>query len=385
MFVFPTVANTATGYDSVLSGSHVVTLPSGIQQGDLLVVCIDSRRYTSGALTINTPSGWTKLQGYSYPITSQFVSGLYYKIAGASEPGTVTFTTSYNSTRASWICYRITNFTGVPEAAISHSTAFSQSADPPTLSPSWGSAGCLWIAVADVYTSNVNITSLPSGYSNELVIDLSSSLYEIVDGASRNLEAASENPAAFVVSADSYWIAYTLALKGTQLIAEPQVQTNQASQIYQTTARLNGVLAFDGYEECDVAFDYGESVPYDYSTEWQPGYLSEQQFYDILSGLKPGTDYHFRAKAKNSVYTTYGDDNTFETSIPPVPIKKVLIMHPAIKAVYVYSNGQLLTSYENLSNLKENRIENSLEIPVMPPVSLDIVSLAGIHWTSEVK
>ena len=43
-----------------------------------------------------------------------------------------------------------------------------------------------------------------------------------------------------------------------------------------------------------------------------------ETFSAALSGLKPNTTYHFRAKATNAAGTSYGDDRTFTTPLAPL-------------------------------------------------------------------
>lgn len=66
--------------------SMAVSLPAGVQTGDLLLaqIAID------GSATLATPAGWTLLQSDSNSI----VQALYYRFATASETGSVTWTWS---------------------------------------------------------------------------------------------------------------------------------------------------------------------------------------------------------------------------------------------------------------------------------------------------
>jgi len=79
-----------------------------------------------------------------------------------------------------------------------------------------------------------------------------------------------------------------------------------------------------------VSFEYGTGTTYDYSaafgivngndTVFCSLQLSSGQ-YNNTSVLVPGTLYHFRIKALNTVGTSYGDDLTFETpSALPIAI-----------------------------------------------------------------
>jgi len=171
---------------------------------------------------------------------------------------------------------------------------------------------------------------------------------------------------------------------GNLIIQQPTVETDAATNLATHSATLNGKLTYDGGEPCDVAFDYGLTDAYGLSTDWQPGKVTNDAFSAEIADLEPSTSYHFKAKAKNSAGTVYGSDLTFATAALPTPAKTVVILHPGLKDVLVYQDGVLVEAYENLSNLDEERLETALQIPVVPPATLDIVSVAGVHWTAEV-
>jgi PKD repeat protein len=81
---------------STSSGTHTVNYPAGVAAGDLLVI---QMVVTVGTLT--TPAGWTNLYG---PFTESgfgaAVHYLFYKIAGGSEPSTMTVTKSAGNAAA---------------------------------------------------------------------------------------------------------------------------------------------------------------------------------------------------------------------------------------------------------------------------------------------
>jgi hypothetical protein len=76
----------------------VIQKPSGTVQGNLLIAAVA----TDGSTTFSLPSGWTEInQGNS---GSQVTLGVWYKIAGSSEPANYTFTWSGGNEQAyGWI------------------------------------------------------------------------------------------------------------------------------------------------------------------------------------------------------------------------------------------------------------------------------------------
>ncbi|GAI96386.1 unnamed protein product, partial [marine sediment metagenome] len=106
----------------------------------------------------------------------------------------------------------------------------------------------------------------------------------------------------------------------TTLAAIPTVNTSPATGVGPIAAILNGILAFDGGEACNVRFQYGETIAYGIDTEWQLDLESVVAFEQAIPGLDPNKTYHFRAQARNSAGTVNGADRTFTTlvAIPTV-------------------------------------------------------------------
>lgn len=96
----------------------------------------------------------------------------------------------------------------------------------------------------------------------------------------------------------------------------PVVRTDAADDLKQTTATLNGTLLDDGGAPAEAmlcGFDWGRTAAYGNYTGTAAGYQTNDPFDAALTGLLPGTEYHFRAKGINSAGTGYGDDATFTT------------------------------------------------------------------------
>jgi len=152
---FPQIVGYAISGHYSRVNNHTVSLPSGIEAGDLLLVFYaDEGRNT----TATFPEGWTVLYNryyYSPHYTNnpdRFIRGaVLYRIADGTEGATITISTGEgepNRERSVHNTYRIKKGTymGVPEA--SSPVIFSgRYADPPNLTPSWGIMPTLWIAV----------------------------------------------------------------------------------------------------------------------------------------------------------------------------------------------------------------------------------------------
>jgi len=93
----------------------------------------------------------------------------------------------------------------------------------------------------------------------------------------------------------------------------PTVTTYSASSVTDTSATLNGYLNDDGGQACQYRFQWGLTSSYGNTTPWTGSKTSGQSFSRTISGLKPGTTYHFRAQCQNSAGVGSGGDLEFRT------------------------------------------------------------------------
>jgi len=109
---------------------------------------------------------------------------------------------------------------------------------------------------------------------------------------------------------------------GDEPIDPPSVQTNDALNIGDTFATLNGEIIEDGGESCQIRFRYKEqgAGSWEYPSDWHGSYISGQEFYEDISGLNPETTYEFQAGAKNSAGQDWGESKYFTTGSSQDPI-----------------------------------------------------------------
>jgi PKD repeat protein len=99
-------------------------------------------------------------------------------------------------------------------------------------------------------------------------------------------------------------------------ITAPTVITNHATNITQTGATLNGHVNANG-DSTSVSFQYG--ITTSYGSTISAGFVTGSSMTPVsapITGLSPGTTYHFRAKGSNLYGTVYGNDSVFTTSAP---------------------------------------------------------------------
>jgi alpha-tubulin suppressor-like RCC1 family protein len=111
---------------------------------------------------------------------------------------------------------------------------------------------------------------------------------------------------------------HTLALVATPP-PPPAAVTFAASAITSTGATLNGTVNASGNSTA-VSFDYGISTSYGTNVAGTPTPLTGDSATPVsatLTGLIPGTTYHFRAKGASGAGTANGNDLAFTTPATP--------------------------------------------------------------------
>ncbi len=119
-----------------------------------------------------------------------------------------------------------------------------------------------------------------------------------------------------------------LALGATAAHAEshaPIVENEEAANVTSVAATLRASVNPE-FAETEYYFEYGPTVAYGSTSPAPPGTRISGKFNTLqiaktaLSGLSPGTTYHFRVVAVNSMGTTDGSDQTFTTGTPGAPV-----------------------------------------------------------------
>ncbi len=127
----------------------------------------------------------------------------------------------------------------------------------------------------------------------------------------------------------------------TAAITAPTVNTTGATGITATGGTLNGSVNANG-STATVTFEYGTTTAYGSTINATPGTIvTNGSISAVLTGLLPGTLYHYRAVAVNSIGTTNGGDRTFTTTIQPVAPNAVTLAATAITGSGATLNGSV--------------------------------------------
>lgn len=204
----------ASGYPTLLSmtsgkttdaSTVTITLPT-TANGDLLVLVLGRN---GSARTVIMPSPWVDSVASA---ASDCDTRAFYRTCDGSESGT-TISITFSGGAARGLMYSIFRFSagswsGAPEA-IRSSVATSDSPNPPSLSPSWGSAKTFWIAACTCRQGG-----LPVGYpftDGQATQQIGAS-----DGFAScwtQQEGASLDPGTFSLSASASNTAATIAIR----------------------------------------------------------------------------------------------------------------------------------------------------------------------------
>lgn len=189
-----------------------VNLPAGITAGDLLI----AHMRCAGSQTVNAPLGWTFGGGSSGDASDDF-QRWFYRIADGTEGATQSFDLDAAAKGAA-IVWRITGVdTSIAPSWSGDSIGTSTTPNPGSLTPAGGAKDYLWLWLGGWEGEQTSPPAgAPTNYTN--AIGANSGTAGVVAtncrvaGASRQLNAATEDPPSWTISASDDWIAWTLAI-----------------------------------------------------------------------------------------------------------------------------------------------------------------------------
>jgi uncharacterized protein (TIGR02145 family) len=160
----------------------------------------------------------------------------------------------------------------------------------------------------------------------------------------------------------------------------PEVQTDSAKAIVFKGATLNGTVIAN-HLPTNAYFEYGTSAKYDHSVTLTSdfpiiGGTGTKNVSYSVSGLEPGTTYHFRIKADNSLGTTFGEDLTFATVTSSDPVTDI--------DGNVYNTIPIGNQIWMVENLKTTKYYDGTLIPhVTDNASWINLTTAGFCWYND--
>lgn len=216
--VFPSTAAPTVTTVTTASTTHNITMPATVNSGDLLLAVVVFFIVGSPP-TITTPTGWTQLFHTGINVAGDITHAAYAKVADGTEDGTTVNFATDTSTTGIGHAYRATDWFGTlagVEAAtpVTDTTGSSLNPNPPSLTPSWGSADTLWFGVCAASDDAPGFGSTPANYTATTGdTGLGANASCEMGTAFRQLATATEDPTSYGFSSGEFWIANTIAVR----------------------------------------------------------------------------------------------------------------------------------------------------------------------------
>ena len=221
---FPSAGGTATAFPQVESitttsfssavTTHNVRMPETVNADDLLIMFFSAHKVNT-AFTITNPSGWDVQynQVYSPDSLNQGVAAYVVSATGDEDGAVVDVATSETTTGAAQV-YRITSWEGSTSTieSVRATQETDTTADPPSLTPAFGSANYLWIAGAHGQDDDALISSYSTDYTNGTNTASGAGTNAAAEIATARREAAgtSEDPGTITWAEVERHVAFTL-------------------------------------------------------------------------------------------------------------------------------------------------------------------------------
>lgn len=137
----------------------------------------------------------------------------------------------------------------------------------------------------------------------------------------------------------------------------PAVATLPATGVTTGGATLNGSVNPNGFAT-SYHFEYGTTTAYGIGVPLPDAGVgsdnTDHSLTQAISGLQPGTTYHFRVVATNANGTSYGADQTFTTPLTPPPTTTSAVL------AIVYSASESHHTWRDSTTRRRARISRAL-------------------------
>jgi hypothetical protein len=215
---FPQRTAVGTGADAAASSNSVAipAAPSGTGANDIIFIHFSVASSTYG---IATPSGFTYLVD---AIFANRRTVTWWARDDGSLGGTnvTVYHINGESDATAWVVQRWAGAHLTSNPAVgSGSGSYGTTQDPLICVPGWGAEDIVWIAVLGCHVATT--VTYPANYGSNQT--QSGGYNPQVNVASQELNAESENPAAFATTSSVYWGTYTCALRPAAATGESQV------------------------------------------------------------------------------------------------------------------------------------------------------------------
>lgn len=201
-------ADSKSGTQGTNATTWTLTWPTNLAAGDQIIAIVSA----DSNPTITWPAELTQFAGVASgtTVSLRVASG----IATGTETGTFDITLSA-SEQGNWWVLRITgndDATAPERTTANDGLVASVNPDAPSLTPTWGSAENLWIAIASVDNGNTAVTVDPTNYT--ALADLAGGATgTLLAVAHRLLTAATDDPSAWTIDTSRRWCTATIVVR----------------------------------------------------------------------------------------------------------------------------------------------------------------------------
>lgn len=209
---FPVIAGTATTFTAGTSTTtpYAINLPSSISAGDMLLMFVQYRR--GGRAVSGFTEAWT--QAWESDDGSTRRAYAFWRIADGSEGATTSMAVTGGTENVAAAVYRIT---GAQSVAVGTTVlAFNAAPDPPSLSPSWGSAKTLWFVFISTIDATKTLSAYPANYSSSQLGGSpapANALGQRISVGAYSNQTGTEDPGAGTLSASTNNVSQTIAVR----------------------------------------------------------------------------------------------------------------------------------------------------------------------------
>ena len=294
----------ATSVDTQTSvSSCTMSKPTGTIKDDVMIAAF---QFAQGS-SVTPPTGWNVIVRTDDTTNSMSVIS-YYKVAGASEPASYTWTLAPTS---GWCTGGIHSYVGVSTSTpVDVSGGQSGTSNSPTTPSLTTTADSDWlIGVWAVWNGNVTM-NLPAGMTSRINFTGGSPHRQ----ADQSLGAAGTTGTSVTTTSTpaGSWIAQAIMMKSAA--ASPDTTPPVIASITTTATTASGTtMTWTTNEPADAQGEYGLTTSYGASTPLDTALVTAHA--QTLSGLTASTVYHYRVKSRDAAgnIATSGD-NTFLTA-----------------------------------------------------------------------
>lgn len=213
---FPVIETVGETNGSGAATNKVCNLPAGIVSGDLLILELRS----NAADTHSTPAGWTSLVLNDASDASNDTQSIWYRVADGTEGASVTVNGTASSKFTS-VSLRISGHDSATAPALSAvATGTTAAPNSATLTPAGGAKDFLWLSLGGWEGGQADPPTFPTNYTLGQVAASSGTGGSTATNSrsassGRQLNAATEDPGAYAISASDDWNMRTLAVYPT--------------------------------------------------------------------------------------------------------------------------------------------------------------------------